>query len=424
MAATALTQGQQPQPDVLSKFGVKQNGVHSESDSYSTQVIKTVTSEQYIDKVWRIASKVLTRQDPPDLYPHYTYPGLSYYAWNDSTFWTSGFFPGMVWLLYERSLRPSAVSIPSKNLLEAARKWQIEMAKEQFKTDNHDLGFMIMPSFARDFDLTGNKKSLEIVIQTARSLASRFNPTTGVIRSWPGARTKEYDLNDTERDFVVVIDSMMNLELLYYAAKHSNDTSLADIATQHATTTLANHVRQNWSTYHVVNYDAKQKGVIRNRLTNQGYDHESSWARGQAWALYGYASVYQYTRDPKFLDAAINLAEYFLSRVDTSNGVDSIVYWDFDAPRPGVWDVSAATCAASGMLLLQELAPERCNYVSRVLPILDTVCRRATGHGDALLDRSTANAHVHSLHQLAEHGVVYADYYFLEAGNRLLNMKQ
>ncbi|KAJ4169162.1 hypothetical protein NW754_011096 [Fusarium falciforme] len=356
--------------------------------------------------------------------PHFTFPGLGYYIWNDSTFWTSGFFPGIVWLLYERSLMTTLSVAPSNDLLRAAQKWQIEMAKEQFKTDNHDLGFMIMPSFARDYDLTGNRASLDVVVNAARSLASRFSPTTGTIRSWAGARTKTYNLNDEDVDFVVVIDSMMNLDLLYYAAHHTGDKSLADIATTHATTTLANHIRPDYSSYHLVSYDPHRQGVVRHRLTNQGYVNESTWARGQSWALYGFATVYQWTRDERFLDAAIEIATYFLSRVDESNGVDTIVYWDFDAPRPGVWDVSAAACASSGLLLLQQLAPDRCNYLESVLRILDTVTTRATSKGDCLLERSTSNDHVHALHRLAEHGVVYADYYFLEAGNRLLQLQE
>ncbi|RSL83304.1 hypothetical protein CEP51_004590 [Fusarium floridanum] len=386
-------------------------------------VTETVLSNLYVERAWKLASKVLTRQDAPDLFPHFTFPGLSYYTWNDSTFWTSGFFPGIVWLLYERSLMTPLSVAPSKDLLLAAQKWQVEMAKEQFKTDNHDLGFMIMPSFSRDYDLTGNRASLDVVVNAARSLASRFSPTTGTIRSWAGARTKLYSLDDPDVDFVVVIDSMMNLDLLYYAAHHTGDKSLADIATAHATTTLANHIRPNYSSYHLVSYDPNRQGVVRHRLTNQGYANESTWARGQAWALYGFAAVYQWTKDEKFLDAAIEIANYFLSRVDESNGVDTIVYWDFDAPRPGVWDVSAAACASSGLLLLQQLAPDRCNYLESVLRILDTVTARATSKGDCLLERSTSNDHEHALHRLTEHGVVYADYYFLEAGNRLLQLQ-
>ncbi|KAH7146155.1 Six-hairpin glycosidase-like protein, partial [Dactylonectria macrodidyma] len=230
----------------------------------------------------------------PDLFPHYTLPGLPYYVYHDSTFWTSGFFPGNVWLLYERSLK-TPLSIPSDRLLEAARKWQMEMAKEQFCRTNHDLGFTIMPSFYRDYVLTGARSSLEVVVNSARSLAARFDETTSVIRSWAGARTKVYDLNYSDVDYVVVIDGMMNLDLLYVAAQHTSDQRLANVATKHVNTTLRNHVRKNYSTYHLVNYDARD-GSVRNRLTCQGYANESTWDRGQAWALYGFASVYHLPR--------------------------------------------------------------------------------------------------------------------------------
>lgn len=395
----------------------------SMGEDTARSILNSVLSDDYVQKIWKIAGKVINRHDPPDLYPHYTLPGLSYYVYHDSTFWTSGFFPGSVWALYERSLKMD-LSLSSAHLLEAARKWQVEMAKEQFKTDNHDLGFMIMPSFARDHMLTGSESSLQVVLNAAASLASRFSPVTGVIRSWAGARTKVYDLNQPDVDFVVVIDSMMNLDLLYYASQHTGDPRYAEIATTHALTTLKHHVRPNFSTYHLVNYDARD-GSVRDQLTCQGYADDSTWARGQAWALYGYATAYRFSRREEFLDAAIKLADYFLSRVGKGE-VDSdagVVYWDFDAPRPGVWDVSAAMCACSGMLLLRELAPQRCGgYLEQVLVILETAMRRAEGKGDALFDRSTVNDNPNAFHRMSEHGLVYADYYFLETGNRLLDI--
>lgn len=394
----------------------------NEQNAAYAGVVGRILSQQYVDGIWKLARKVLHRTDSPDMFPRYTIPGLPYYVYHDSSFWTSGFFPGSVWALYERSLK-MPLSVPSPKLLAAAKKWQIELAKEQFKTDNHDLGFMIMPSFRRDYELTGCRESLEVVINAARSLATRYNPTTGVIRSWAGARTKEYDLNQKDIDYVVVMDGMMNLDLLYFAAQHSGETRLADIATAHAETTLKNHIRSDWSSYHVVNYDIRD-GSIRNRLTCQGYDHESTWARGQAWALYGYASVYQWTREDRFLQTSSNLIDYFLSRVDEN---DNIVYWDFDAPRPGVWDVSAATIGCSGILLLLQQATlgadKSAYYLKRVLQILDVVMRDATDpDSDALFDKSTSNDHRHALQRTAHHGSSYADYYFLECGNRLKDL--
>lgn len=395
----------------------------------SKDIIDRVLSDKYVQGIWKIASKVLSRNDNPDLFPHYTPPGLPYYVYFDSSFWTSGFFPGSVWALYERSLR-TPLTVPSSDLLSAARKWQAELAKEQFKTDNHDLGFMIMPSFSRDHELTGSAESLDVVVQAARSLATRFNPVAGTIRSWSGARNKEYNLHEANDDFVVVIDSMMNLELLYYATHHAPPASggdgadLAAVATVHAATTLRNHVRGDASSFHLVNYDAR-RGVVRHRLTNQGYAHESTWARGQAWALYGFASVYRWTGEARFLDAAARMAEYFVAHtIDDETGA-AAPWWDLQAPRPGSWDVSGACCACSGMLLLAQLAPERCGHlVGKVLRMLDTVMREAEAPAgaDVLFVRSTINDNEDAMCRMAEHGLVYADYYFIEAGNRLLEL--
>lgn len=150
----------------------------------------------------------------------------------------------------------------------AARKWQVQLAPEQHPTNNHDLGFMIIPSITRKSRLTASHASLGVVINAARCLATRYDPVTKVIRSWAGAKTKVYDLSDPAVDFAVVIDSMMNMDLLYYATEHTGETRLAGIAMTHAKTTLRNHVRDNYSTYHLVNYEA-QDGFVRNRLTCQ-----------------------------------------------------------------------------------------------------------------------------------------------------------
>jgi hypothetical protein len=193
-------------------------------------VVQRALSNTYVDRAWRVAGKVLTKTDPPDLIPHFTFPGMSSWVYNDSAFWTSGFFPGLVWALYERSLK-YGVGISSASLLKAAKSWQVELAKEQYTTDNHDLGFMIMPSFARDHELTGSPEALEIIINAARSLATRYDGRVQAIRSWAGARTHSYAFEDPANDFVVVIDSMMNLELLYYASLKSGDPQYAAIAT-------------------------------------------------------------------------------------------------------------------------------------------------------------------------------------------------
>lgn len=238
------------------------------------------------------------------------------------------------------------------------------MAKGQHKTDNHDLGFMIVPSFARDYELTGCRESLNVVSTAAHSLATRFSPAVGVIRSWAGARTKVYDLIQKYVDFVAVIDSMMNLQLLSFATLHTGDTRLAEIATTHAETILKHRIRANHSSYYLVNYGARD-GTVRHQLTNQGYADDSTWARFKRGLSTALQPLYKWTRNPNFLDSAVRLADKFISRFDEN----AVVYWDPDAPRPGAWDVLAPTCASSSLLLLQSLIPARGDCFHRALRI-------------------------------------------------------
>jgi hypothetical protein len=154
-------------------------------------------------------------------------------------------------------------------------------------------------------------------------------------------------------------------------------------------------------------------------MTHQGYSDESCWSRGQAWALYGYTVTYKYTKDPKFLEAAKKFTDYFLSRV----GEDGVVYWDFDVERPAFWDVSAGMIACSGMLLLQQLDPYS-NYLQHISKILTCAINGSSGKWDTILEHSTVNNNANALpeQRITDIGLVYADYYFIETGNRLLDM--
>ncbi|KAH8556085.1 glycoside hydrolase family 88 protein [Umbelopsis sp. PMI_123] len=327
-----------------------------------------------MEKILKVAN-----QEPADLdtFPHVTNFGATEYVYEPSEWWTSGFFAGSLWALCERASKRE-LPVSFEDLVQIARKWQRGMEKEQNNTETHDIGFMIMPSFQRDYDLTGNM---------------------------------------AYTDFLVIIDNMMNLDLLYSASLISGDPKYAAIATKHAETTLKYHIRPDTSTYHLIVYDPVT-GKRKVGLTNQGYAHESTWSRGQAWGIYGYATVYKYTKDPKFLGAAKRLAEYFMSRVE--NGV---VYWDFDAPRPCVWDTSAAMIACSGMLLLCQMQGNH-TYLPQVTSLLKTCIDGALTNEDGvtILDHATVNNYEHAINRIADHGLVYADYYFLEVGNRLIDM--
>uniref|UniRef100_A0A060SYM6 ARAD1A13332p n=1 Tax=Blastobotrys adeninivorans TaxID=409370 RepID=A0A060SYM6_BLAAD len=376
-----------------------------------TEVGKTVQS--VLDQKWseRIM-KVAKREPPfPNGFPHITNRGEYDYVYYPLDWWTSGFFPGSVWALYERSLKsnfPFDVNL--------ARKWSRKLEPHRKNCSTHDLGFLIMPSYQREYDLTGNEEAGRVIVDAAESLATRWCEAAQAFKSWDSTKTENYHFNNPEHDTLVIIDNMMNLDLLYSASIISGDEKYAKLATIHADTTAKYHVRDDFSTYHLVVFDTVT-GIRKVCLTHQGYDHESTWSRGQAWALYGFATVYKYTGETKYLELAKKLANYFMSR--TENGG---VYWDFDAPRPCAWDTSAAMVACSGMLMICQLENSR-EYLSPALELLNQVLEDAMApSGDVILDRACVTNYRYNKSSLTDHGLVYADYYFLEVGNRLIDL--
>lgn len=382
-------------------------------------------------QVWKTILKIAqkTGNEVPREFPHYTFPdgsNTTEYKYFPSSVWTSGFFPGSLWALYERIIKyPTQGSgegtITKDELLKLARLWEEGMKPEQFNTKTHDIGFMIMPSYGRDHQLNGTEESKEVIIQAAESLTTRFSPITKCIRSWDIQRQANREFTNPDKDFLVIVDNLMNLDLLYYASQITGDAKYSDIATTHAKTTLINQFRSDNSSYHLVVYDT-QTGDVKGKYTHQGYSDESTWSRGQAWALYGYASCYKFTKDKQFLNAAKKFTDYFLSRLPE----DRAVYWDFDAPRPCYWDVSAAMIATSGMLLIQSLDPSA-NYLPEVIKIINRVTKDAwagTPEWGTILKHSTVQNHGQAYPgtRVADIGLVYADYYFIETANRLLDM--
>lgn len=370
--------------------------------------------------------RVALRPPPKDTYfPHRTDTTQFLYQYEPSHWWTSGFFPGSLWLLYERSLRVK-LAFSSEDILAQALNWQKGMEKEQYNRATHDLGFMILPSFYRHYKLFGNAASKDIIINAAKSLASRWNEKVQCLRSWDTCHTRRLNLDNPSTEFLVIIDNMMNLDLLFVCSELTGDLEFSRMATAHAHTTLKNHVRSDNSTYHLVNYDPKN-GDVKGRYTVQGYDDQSCWSRGQAWALYGYASVYKYTKDKTFLDAAKNCTKYFCGRVGGSTDADGkpgAVYWDFDAPRPpAILDTSAAMIACSGILLLYQLTGD-----DQFLPWVKKILKHCLSHtvapdsGDSVLSGATVNNNKDAFDRSSETGLVYADYYLIEAGNRLLEI--
>ena len=319
--------------------------------------------------------------------------------------WTSGFFPGELWFLYEYT--------GNKEWLIPAKRFTAALESQKFYGGTHDLGFMIYCSFGNGYRLTGDTAYKSVIIQAAKTLSTRFNPVAGVIKSWDFA-------SDSKWKYPVIIDNMMNLELLFEATKLTGDSSFYKVAVSHANTTIKNHFRPNYSSYHVIDYDPVT-GAVRQKITAQGYSDSSSWARGQAWGLYGYTMTYRETKNKIYLEQAGKIADYILSRLPE----DKIPYWDYDAP--GIpnepMDASAAAIAASALYELYTFTGKTV-YRKTADKILEKLC---AGYLSPV-DQNNGFILLHSTgHKPAKSEIdvslIYADYYFLEALMRSKNMK-
>ena len=318
---------------------------------------------------------------------------------SDCYWWCSGFFPGELWYLYENN--------PTPELKKYAGLFTGRLEKVQHVTDNHDVGFMLYCSYGNGYRLTQNPAYKDVLVTGAGSLSTRFNPMIKAIRSWDFT-------NNGKWQYPVIIDNMMNLELLFEASRLSGDSTFYNIARKHADTTMANHFREDNSCYHVVDYDP-ETGEVRKRQTAQGYADESAWARGQAWALYGYTMCYRYTHDAKYLEQAEKVYNFIFNNKNLPE--DLVPYWDFDAPNiPNEpRDASAAACTASALYELSTYLPDK-GYketADRIMESLASPSYRAKvgTNGNFILMHS-----VGSIPHGAEIDVPlnYADYYFLE----------
>jgi unsaturated chondroitin disaccharide hydrolase len=311
--------------------------------------------------------------------------------------WTSGFFPGMLWMMYEKTKKQEWKT--------AAQEFTSLMMKEPYNGNSHDVGFKVFDSYGQGYRLTGDTSYKRLVIQAAKTLATRFNPIVGCIRSWDFGKWQ----------YPVIIDNMMNLELLFAATKLSGDSSFYKIALSHAKTTMKNHFRADNSSYHVVDYDTAT-GLTRGKGTHQGFADESSWARGQAWGLYGYTTCYRETKNRPFLEQAEKIASLILNH--PSLPADKIPYWDYDAPMKELQprDASAAAITASALYELSSYVHEGKNYktaADKILQSLINYYRASIGkHHGFLLIHSTGNKPVNGEVDVP---LIYADYYYLEA---------
>ena len=324
--------------------------------------------------------------------------------------WCSGFFGGSLWQVYDYTRLPE--------WRETAISWTWPIEEAKWHKGTHDLGFMINDSFGKALDLTGEQSYRDVVIRSAKTLATRYNPIVKSIRSW--------DHNADKWKFPVIIDNMMNLEMLFRASELTGDPSFREIAINHANTTLANHFREDGSSYHVVDYDPAT-GDVRMKCTAQGYADDSYWSRGQAWGLYGFAQCYKNTGDRRYLDMSEKIADLMLSLPNMP--ADQIPYWDMKMPEVAdatpdnvaadvARDASAAAILASGLYLLSDyVSPEKAEryrtYADKTVDNLTRLYRIPTGEKYGfILDHSTGH---HPAGSEIDVPLNYADYYYLEA---------
>ena len=313
--------------------------------------------------------------------------------------WTSGFFPGQLWYLYEFTGK--------KEWESEARKFTANIEREKFNGGTHDMGFKIYCSFGNGYRLTHDAHYKEVIIQSAKTLSTRFNPKAGVIRSW--------DHNKDKWDYPVIIDNMMNLELLFEATKLTGDSSFYKIAVSHANQTMKNHFRADYSSYHVVDYDTATGKVIK-KTTHQGFSDESAWSRGQAWGLYGYVMCYRETRNEAYLQQAQHIASFILNNSNMPK--DLAPYWDFNAPNiPNEpRDASAAAITASALYELRAYVNNNKTYQQSANKIIKSL----TGKYRSKIGENRGFILLHSTGSKPSNSDVdaplsYADYYYLES---------
>lgn len=329
---------------------------------------------------------------------------------SDSKWWTSGFFPGVLWYLYEAT--------GDTLLKEYACDYTSRVEKEKYNKGNHDVGFMLYCSFGNGYRLTGNEKYKQVLLKGAESLSTRYKDHIGVIRSW--------DFNRAVWQYPVIIDNMMNLELLEWASKNSDNSRFAAIARSHADVTLKNHFRADYSCWHVVSYDTIT-GQPEKKHSRQGYSHESSWSRGEAWALYGYVMMYRETQQKHYLVHAKKVANYILTHPRMPE--DGIPYWDYDAPDiPDTYrDASAGAIMASAFIELSTMIQGELSR--KCLMMAETQLKTLTSP-EYLAEPGTNGNFIlkHSVGSLMEYSEVdvpltYADYYYVEALLRYQKVK-
>lgn len=324
--------------------------------------------------------------------------------------WCAGFWPGVLWYDYEYT--------KDKQVLEEAENFTHSLKfLSHIPAYDHDLGFLVFCNYGNGYRLTKNPAYKQVILDTADTLATLFNPIVGTILSWP----REVEPRNWPHN--TIMDNMINLEMLFWAAKNGGNPYLYDIAVSHADKTMKSQFRPDYTSYHVAVYDTITGNLIKG-VTHQGYADSTMWARGQAWAIYGYTVVYRETKDPKYLDFAQKVTDVYLDRLPE----DKVPYWDFDdpsipnAPR----DASAGAVVASALLELSTYLPNGTGkrYKDAAIEMLTSLSSDSYQSGE-----SKPSFLLHSVghwpnHSEIDASIIYADYYYIEALLRLKRLQE
>lgn len=358
--------------------------------------ISPLSSELNYDEVVEYSLSKLSKsiiEIPNESYPIRT-NGSGEWKLTTASGWTSGFFPGCLW--YANKLKPDS------NFFNSAILFTEGLEEQQFNTKHHDVGFMMYNSYGHAFEETNIESYKNIILQSANSLSTRYNSNVGCIQSWNG-------------EFQVIIDNMMNLEILFWASKNGESSNLYDIAVSHAYKTIENHVREDGSSYHVVHYDSITGEVIKKRAA-QGYSENSTWARGQAWGIYGFTMCYRETQDINFLNTAISMADYYIANLPN----DYVPYWDFNLPEDydkKYKDASAATITLSALLELRNYTNNAEKYDSVIRNIYNSLVENYLSTGTN--SRGIINHCAYNVNSSDpfdwDASTIWGDYYFMES---------
>lgn len=324
--------------------------------------------------------------------------------------WCAGFWPGVLWYDYEYT--------KDKQVLEEAENFTHSLKfLSHIPAYDHDLGFLVFCSYGNGYRLTKNPAYKQVILDTADTLATLFNPIVGTILSWP----REVEPRNWPHN--TIMDNMINLEMLFWAAKNGGNPYLYDIAVSHADKTMKSQFRPDYTSYHVAVYDTITGNLIKG-VTHQGYADSTMWARGQAWAIYGYTVVYRETKDPKYLDFAQKVTDVYLDRLPE----DKVPYWDFDDPSipDAPRDASAGAVVASALLELSTYLPNGTGkrYKDAAIEMLTSLSSDSYQSGE-----SKPSFLLHSVghwpnHSEIDASIIYADYYYIEALLRLKRLQE